>query len=116
MGQLVDLRAYRRRQRSRAAVYFSRGELNRLLGLFTRRVLAGEWRDYTIDNHETFAAFCVYRRAYDAPLYKVVKSAPGAAGGAGEWALMHGDRKVRQGRSLDAVLSGFAPSLRAVRS
>lgn len=116
MGQLVDLRAYRRRRRSRAAVYFSRRELNQLLGLFTRRVLAGEWRDYSIDTHETFAAFCVYRRAYDAPLYKVVKLAPGSARGAGEWALMYGERRVREGRSLEEVLSGFAPVLRAVTS
>ncbi|HEX9767547.1 MAG TPA: DUF2794 domain-containing protein [Kiloniellales bacterium] len=115
MAQLFDLRAYRRRRRRRAAVYFSRRELNLLLGLFTRRVLAGEWRDYSIDNHETFAAFCVYRRAYDAPLYKVLKLAPGSAGG-GDWALIRGESKIRQGRSLDEVLSGFAPSLRAVRS
>ena len=36
----------RRRQRT---IYFTRPELNQLLGLYSHHVIRGEWRDYAID-------------------------------------------------------------------
>lgn len=44
MTDLVHLSDYRRR--SRARVYFSRAELSQLLGLYSTRVMRGEWRDW----------------------------------------------------------------------
>jgi len=113
MAQLVDLDAYRRKKRP--VVYFTRRELNLLLGLFSRRVLVREWLDYSIDNHDGYAAFCVYRRAHDAPLYKILKLAPGASP-KGDYVVFRGESKVRQGAVLRDVLAGFAPPLRAVQS
>ena len=113
MGQLVDLRAYR--QRRKAVIYFSRRELNMLLGLFSRRVLIGEWRDYTIDNREGFAAFCVYRRTQDAPLFKIIRL-PAGSNPKGDYVVMQGHSLLRRGRTLHDVISGFAPPLKAVRN
>jgi hypothetical protein len=112
MGRIVDLKSYRRRT---AVVYFSRRELNLLLSLFSRRVLAREWLDYSIDNHEGFAAFCVYRHAHDAPLYKILRLAPGSHPH-GDYVVFRGAARVRQANTLSTVLTGFAPPLRAVRS
>lgn len=113
MGELVDLISYRRARR-RAVVYFSRRELTALLGVFSRHVLAGEWRDYSIDNSEAFAAFCVYRRAHDEPLYKILRLAP-KAHPKGDYLLMRGNTRVRRGDSLAQVLSALTPALRAVQ-
>ncbi|MDP6953618.1 MAG: DUF2794 domain-containing protein [Alphaproteobacteria bacterium] len=113
MGDIVDLTSYRRRKR-KAVVYFSRGELNTLLSLFSRRVLLGEWLDYSIDTVAGYAAFCVYRRAHDAPLYEIVRLAPSAQN-KGDYVVLHRGQTMRRGRSLDEVLGVLSKPLRAVR-
>ena len=113
MGDLVDLTSCRRRKR-KVVVYFSRGELNKLLSLFSRQVLAEEWLDYSIDTVEGFAAFCVYRRAHDAPLYEIVRLAP-ASHSKGDYAVLHRGQTVRRGESLEEVLGVLSNPLRAVR-
>lgn len=110
MGELVKLGDVRRPQRP---VYFSRTDLNRLLGLFSRHVLTQEWRDYSIDTRSGYAAFCVYRRAFDAPLYQILKLGSDA-GREGEYQVRKGDLVIRRGRSLDDVLRAFTPRLRAI--
>ncbi len=113
MGELVDLISYRRARRRRV-VYFSRRELTALLGVFSRHVLSGEWRDYSIDNSEAFAAFCVYRRAHDEPLYKILRLTP-KAHPKGEYLLMRGNSRIRRADSLAGVLGALTPALRAVQ-
>lgn len=113
MGQLVDLSVYRHHRKT--TVYFSRAELNMLFGLFSRRVLVGEWRDYSIDNGEGFAAFCVYRRTHDAPLFTIIRLSEGSSA-KGDYLVMQGGQRIRQGHTLHDMISGFAPPLRAVRS
>ncbi len=110
-GQLIDLDAFRPRRRK--AVYFSRHEMNALLSLFSRHVLAGSWRDYSLDNRCGFAAFCVYRRTQDAPLYRIVRLAPGSYPD-GDYLVIRGAARRRRGASLNEVLGAIAPPLRMV--
>ena len=56
-----------------AVVFFERRELEALLRLYGRMVAAGEWRDYAIDGLKDFAAFSVFRRSSEAPLYRIEK-------------------------------------------
>ncbi len=51
----------------------SRGELQRILNLYSRRVASGEWRDYAIDHLENMAAFSVFRHSLDKPLFTIAK-------------------------------------------
>ena len=99
----------------RDMIYFTRADLNRLLSLFSRRLLARRWLDYSIDNSEGMAVFCVYRRAHDAPLYKIFRLAP-RAHPKGEYLVMKGDKKIRHAATLDGALQAFDRSLRAVQS
>lgn len=55
-------------------VTFSRRELNRILGLYGRKVASGEWRDYAIDFHKDRAVFSVFRRTSEVPLYRIEKN------------------------------------------
>jgi len=100
MAHVVALAALRRK---RAVVFFSRG------------VLAQQWRDYSIDNQEGYAAFGFYRRAHDAPVYTVYRFATGSNPN-GDYLLIRGNNWVRQGKSLVEVLVAITPSLRAVES
>jgi hypothetical protein len=54
---------------------FERRELTQILDLYGRMVAAGEWRDYAIDFTRDTAEFSIFRRASEAPLYRVVKDA-----------------------------------------
>lgn len=55
-------------------VTFNRLELNQILSVYGRRVAEGEWRDYAIDMLRDRAVFSVFRRATEAPLYRIEKN------------------------------------------
>ena len=55
-------------------VTFSRREFDRILGLYGRKVAAGEWRDYAIDFLKDRAVFSVFRRACEVPIYRIEKN------------------------------------------
>src|SRR6478735_2007190 len=90
-----------------AIVFFERRELNRLLALYGRMVAAGEWRDYAIDGVAERAVFSIYRRASEAPLYRIEKR-PALARAQGAWAVLgQGGVVLRRGRELEQVLKIF---------
>ena len=99
-ASVTVLRDYLERRRP---VYFTRSELNLLLGLYSRHVARGEWRDYAIDQGEGMALFSVFRHSHEGPAYRVVK----AAGAATEFTVWRGRRRVRRASSLAAVLAYF---------
>ena len=55
-------------------VTFDRRELDRLFGLYGRKVAAGEWRDYAIDFLKDRAVFSVFRRSSEVPIYRIEKN------------------------------------------
>jgi hypothetical protein len=88
-------------------VFFERRELDRLLRLYGSRVAAGEWRDYAIDGLSDSAVFSVYRRASEAPAYRIEKR-PAQARRQGQWAIVGQNGQVlKRGRELEAVLRFF---------
>ena len=89
------------------AVFFERRELNDILKLYGRMVAAGEWRDYAIDSNREAVSFCVFRRASEAPLYRIEKR-PALARRQGAWAILgQGGLVVRRGAELAQVLRWF---------
>jgi len=89
-------------------VSFHRGELNRILSLYSRRVAAGEWRDYAIDQMGERAVFSIFRHAMDWPVFTITKW------GDGDWEIAHGPRSLLHTDSLDAALTIFNRELRIV--
>jgi len=88
-------------------VFFDRRELNQILRLYGRMVAQGEWRDYAIDSDKDQAAFCVFRRATEAPLYRIEKR-PALARRQGAWAVLApGNVVLRRGHDLEQVLKVF---------
>ncbi len=100
---------FRTRQRT---VYFTRSELNQLLGLYSRHVIRGEWRDYAIDHGAGTARFSVFRHTHEAPAFVILKLVPAAARPA-EFVVQSGRQRLRCGRSLAEALEYFRtiPSL-----
>lgn len=107
---ILSLGDYRARQRT---VYFTRGELNQLLGLYSRQVIRGEWRDYAIDHRDGLALFSVFRHTQEGPLFSIVKTA-GAADRPLEFLVQRGREKLRSARSLAEALDFFRSRLSLV--
>ncbi len=95
-------------------VTFDRAELNRLFGLYGRKVAAGEWRDYAIDFLKDRAVFSVFRRACEMPLYRIEKN-PRLARRQGTYSLISATGLIiRRGQELDRVLRAIDKSLSVV--
>ena len=97
-----------------ARVTFDRRELNRIFGLYGRKVAAGEWRDYAIDFLRDRAVFSVFRRTSEVPLYRIEKS-PRLARRQGAYSIVSATGLiVRRGHELDRVLRALDKSLSVV--
>lgn len=91
-------------------VYFTRSELNQLLGLYSRQVARAVWRDYAIDHRDGVALFSVFRHSYDVAAYHIVKLA--AAGPQGpQFLVLCGRQRLRAARSLAEALDYFRTRL-----
>ena len=111
---VLPLRDYRSARRT---VYFTRPELNRLLGLYSRNVARGVWRDYAIDHRDGQALFSVFRHTHESAAYTIVKSvAPGLNPPPGEaqFTVLSGRQRVRTAKSLADALEFFAAKLMLV--
>ena len=94
--------------------HFRPAELNRLFGLYGRKVAAGEWRDYAIDFLKDRAVFSVFRRACEVPLYRIEKN-PKLARRQGTYSVISSTGLiVRRGQELDRVLRAIDKSLSVV--
>ena len=90
-----------------ARIWFDRRELDQILKVYGRMVAAGAWRDYAIDALTDSAVFSVFRRASEAPTYRIEKH-PALAARHGAYCLVSGDGLVlKRGRDLAQVLRFF---------
>jgi hypothetical protein len=86
-------------------VFFERRELELILRLYGRQVAAGEWRDYGIDQLSEAVAFNIFRRAGEAPFYRIEKR-PSLARKQGAFALFNQAGLIlKRGRELGPVLA-----------
>jgi Protein of unknown function (DUF2794) len=95
-------------------VTFNRRELDRLLGLYGRKVAAGEWRDYAIDFLKDRAVFSVFRRACEGPIYRIEKRARQPRRQGAYSVISATGLIVRRGPELDPVLRAIDRSLSVV--
>ena len=112
MSQIVRLSDVRRGRRGRVA--FSRIELSQLLTVYSRRVARGEWRDYAIDHGVGMAAFSIFRRSHERPVYVVAKLV--GPRGAQFVVFDHQNAIAKRAESLAEVLSHFHVTLSIVPS
>src|SRR5580704_15108576 len=97
----------------RRTLYFSRHELNQLLGLYSRNVARGIWRDYAIDHRDGQALFSVFRHTHESAAYTIVKSfASGAQQATNQpaealFTVMSGRQRLAAARNLADALAFF---------
>jgi len=100
----------------RRVVTFDRRELRQLLGLYSTRVMTGEWRDYAIDFLKDKAVFSVFRRSSEMPIYRIEKN-PKLARRQGAYTVISVTGLIlKRGHELDRVLRVLDSSLSVVVS
>jgi len=107
---VLPLRDYRAKRRPQ---FFTRAELNQLLGLYSRNVSRGVWRDYAIDHREGRALFSVFRHSQEAALYTIVKSVASTTSPA-EFVVMSGRQRLQTAPTLGDALDFFRGRLALV--
>jgi hypothetical protein len=108
MAKLIRLSDHRRQQRR---IFFTRKELNLLLGVYSRKVSSGEWRDYAIDQQPGMAVFSIFRSSLERPLFAIAKCITGSsprnqANGPAQvsYVVFNGRQKIRQGKTLEEIV------------
>src|ERR1700761_1476183 len=95
-------------------VTFNRQELDRILGLYGRKVASGEWRDYAIDFLKDRAVFSIFRRASEIPIYRIEKN-PRLARRQGAYSVISATGHIlRRGQEIDRVISVLDRTLKVV--
>lgn len=102
--KIVRLSEHRRK--AAPPVYFTKNELNRLLSVYSRRVIGGEWKDYAIDFGRGMVAFSIYGDVSGRPLFTIYKFAPGTHR-QGDYLLASGGSTIQRAPTLEAVLTPF---------
>jgi hypothetical protein len=109
--KVVRLSEYR--HKAARPVYFTKNELNRLLSVYSRRVIGGEWKDYAIDFGKGMVAFSIFGDVSGRPLFTVYKFAPGSHR-KGDYVLASGGNTLQRASTLDDVLAAFGRKLSLV--
>ncbi|MEM7569777.1 MAG: DUF2794 domain-containing protein [Pseudomonadota bacterium] len=90
---------------------FNRFELQAILDVYARMVTYGEWKDYSLDIRSDHAAFNIYRRASEMPVYSIVKE-PSLARKQGAYRLVSQSQQVlKRGQELSQVLAPLRKQL-----
>jgi hypothetical protein len=98
----------------RDGIAFDRKELSQILNIYGRKVAEGEWRDYAIDMSSDKAVFSVFRRASEAPLYRIEKQ-PKLAKRQGAYSVVAATGHIlRRGHDLARVLLALDRRLRLI--
>jgi hypothetical protein len=119
MAAVLPLSEFRRKA---PYLHFTRGEFFRILGLYSQRVMTGEWRDYAISHAPGMACFFIFRHAADSPLFVISKLETrgkdrwSVAARHGRFLVTSNQKKLVQSHSLDEVLRVFDRPLRLVTS
>jgi hypothetical protein len=97
-------------------VSFDRHELREILGLYGRKVAAGEWRDYAMDFTPHKAVFSVFRRTSEAPMYRIEKD-PSLGRRQGAYSVIAaGGLIMKRGHDLARVIAVLERSVKLVVS
>ena len=113
IGNNATVLPLRNQRSARRTLYFTRSELNQLLGIYSRNVARGIWRDYAIDHRDGQALFSVFRHTHECAAYTIVKSASSAAHPV-EFTVLSGRQRLRAAGSLGEALDYFGSRLALV--
>lgn len=109
MGKVLSFTDKRARSRP---IFFDRRELSKLLNLYSRRVMMGEWRDYAIDHDEKRAVFSIFRNSAECPIFSIAKVSSGKRDGM-RYVVTRGWGTLDRTRTIDEAVTLIEQESRA---
>ena len=95
-------------------INFNKRELEPILKLYGQMVSKGEWRDYSVSYSFSNAAFSVFRRSSERPLY-IIRKTPSLSKKNGPYSVVGMDgRIIKQGKDLRIVLQILTKKLYSI--
>ncbi len=110
MTNVVRFADHKRRM---AVFCFTRPELDLLLSLYSRRVIAGVWKAYAIDHEGGIAQFSIFSHARARPLYTIVKRRR-SSDRSPSYMVLKENAKIAQSDNLSGALAVFDRDLKLV--
>jgi hypothetical protein len=112
LAQLLLLSEYRRDGRR---VFFDREDLNHLLGVYSRQVARGVWRDYAIDHRSNMAIFSIFKRSQEQAIFTVTKV---LLRGDKEpnYVLLSRNRQIKSSRDLRHIVEALQRQLTVIEA
>ena len=95
-------------------LHFTRTEFLRLLGLYSNRVMTGEWRDYAFSFAPAKANFFVFRHSFEHPLFVISKLDVRGRNRQSRFTVSSRGHKLFESQSLEDVLAFFQRPIRLV--
>ncbi len=91
------------RRRKNTAAYFTRTELNQLLGLYSEKLRTGVWRHATLDQRYGLIAYSVFFDPLDRPVYTFIKC-DRADRDKGKYLLCANKKRIKQAHSMAELI------------
>jgi len=104
---MANITPLRQQSNAKPKIALVRREMDSILDVYGRLVLAGEAKDYAIGMYRDHAVFAIFRRHAETPTWRITKT-PALSNAQGAYAVLGSEGQVlKRGRELSQVLSVF---------
>ncbi len=93
-------------------VRFKKEEINLIMKVYSRKISAGEWKDYSISFQKNYAVFSIHKSVKFASYYQIKKNLMRKRA----YTLLHNNSVVLYSNRLNVIVNHLGkPSLKLVR-
>lgn len=82
--------------------YINKNDFNKIMSLFSRMLLANQWKDYSFTKEKDKVIFCFYRHSFETPICKIIYQVK--SNKFKQWITFYRDKKIRTTPSLHKTI------------
>ena len=96
---------------NKKTIFFSKLELTSILGLYSKQVSRGFWKDYALDSQNGTAIFSIFRHTHDKPIYQIIKKRLKGLKNINEFYILKDSELISKSTDLLMILNKFEKKL-----
>ena len=96
---------------NKETIFFSKLELTSILGLYSKQVSRGFWKDYALDSQNGTAIFSIFRHTHDKPIYQIIKKRLKGLKNINEFYILKDSELISKSTDLLMILNKFEKKL-----
>ena len=82
--------------------FIEKNDFNKIMSLFSRMLLANNWKDYSFSKEKNKIIFCFYRHSFESPICKIIYEKK--SNKFIQWSTIFNDDKARTSISLEKII------------